>query len=67
MQNGGNDGVTGMEGMVDDNGGTIARPELDAAAARKEAANNKKNNSQNMYKRHNKNRRANGYERARPY
>jgi hypothetical protein len=39
MQNGGIDGVSGMEAMVDDNGGTIARPQPDAAAARKEAAN----------------------------
>ena len=39
MQNGGTDGVSGMEGMVNNNGDVIARPELDAAAARKEAAN----------------------------
>ena len=39
MQNGGMDGVSGMEGMVNNNGDVIARPELDAAAARKEAAN----------------------------
>ena len=34
MQNGGTDYVTGMEGLEDNNGGTIARSQLDAAAAR---------------------------------
>ena len=38
MQQGGEGQVTGMEGVDNENGSAIARPEADAAAATKEAA-----------------------------
>ena len=38
MLHGGEDGVLGMGGMENENGGATARPEADAATARKEAA-----------------------------
>ena len=38
MQQGGEGLVTGMEGVDNENGSAIARPEDDAAAATKEAA-----------------------------
>ena len=39
MLHGGEDGVLGMDGMENENGGATARPEADAAAATKKAAN----------------------------
>ena len=39
MLHGGEDGVLGMGGMENENGGATARPEADAAAATKKAAN----------------------------